>query len=47
MREAEMDQIAGLIHLMLSRFEDQGVRAEVRRRSRELCGRFPLPYRVP
>ena len=47
MREAEMDQIASLIHLMLSRFEDQGVRAEVRRRSRELCGRFPLPYRAP
>ena len=47
MREAEMDEIAGLIHLMLSRFEDQEVRAEVRRRSRELCGRFPLPYRAP
>jgi glycine hydroxymethyltransferase len=47
MREAEMDEIAGLIHLMLSQFEDTGVRAEVRRRSLELCGRFPLPYRVP
>jgi glycine hydroxymethyltransferase len=47
MREAEMDEIAGLIHLMLSRFEDTGVRAEVRRRSLELCGRFPLPYRLP
>ncbi len=47
MREAEMDQIAGLIHLMLSRFEDQAVRADVRRRSLELCGRLPLPYRTP
>ncbi len=47
MREAEMNEIAGLIHLMLSRFEDTGVRAEVRRRSLELCGRFPLPYRLP
>jgi glycine hydroxymethyltransferase len=47
MREPEMEEIAGLIHLMLSRFEDQEVRAEVRRRSRELCGRFPLPYRMP
>jgi glycine hydroxymethyltransferase len=46
MREAEMEEIAGLIHLMLSQFGDQGVRAEVRRRSRELCGRFPLPYRM-
>jgi glycine hydroxymethyltransferase len=47
MREAEMDEIAGLIHLMLSQFEDTGTRAEVRRRSLELCGRFPLPYRLP
>jgi len=47
MREAEMDEIAGLIHLMLSQFEDTGTRAEVRRRSLELCGRFPLPYRRP
>jgi glycine/serine hydroxymethyltransferase len=42
-----MDEIAALIHLMLSEFEDRGVRAEVRRRSLELCGRFPLPYRLP
>jgi glycine hydroxymethyltransferase len=47
MREPEMDEIAALIQLMLSRFEDQGMRAEIRRRSLELCGRFPLPYRVP
>jgi glycine hydroxymethyltransferase len=47
MREAEMEEIAGLIHLMLSRFADQEVRDEVRRRSLELCGRFPLPYRAP
>jgi glycine hydroxymethyltransferase len=47
MREPEMEEIAALIHRMLSRFEDQGVRAEIRRRSQELCGRFPLPYRMP
>ena len=47
MRETEMAEIADLVHLMLSRFSDQGIRDEVRRRSRELCGRFPLPYRVP
>jgi len=47
MREPEMEEVADLIHLMLSRFGDQGVRDEVRRRSLELCGRFPLPYRAP
>ena len=45
MGEAEMDEIAGLVHLMLSGFRDEAVRAEVRRRSLELCRRFPLPYR--
>ena len=47
MREPEMEEVADLIHLMLSRFGEQGVRDEVRRRSLELCGRFPLPYRMP
>src|ERR1035437_4577217 len=47
MGEAEMGEIAELIHRMLSNFDDEGVRAEVRRRSLELCGRFPLPYRLP
>ncbi|MGI8848043.1 MAG: serine hydroxymethyltransferase [Candidatus Dormibacteria bacterium] len=44
MREAEMDEIADLIHRMLTGFSDNAVRVEVRRRSRELCRRFPLPY---
>jgi glycine hydroxymethyltransferase len=46
MREREMEEIADLIHLMLSRFGEEEVRAEVRRRSLELCRRFPLPYRT-
>jgi glycine hydroxymethyltransferase len=45
MGEAEMDEIAGLVHRMLTGFDDQTVRAEVRERSRALCRRFPLPYR--
>jgi glycine hydroxymethyltransferase len=45
MGETEMAEIAELIHMMLSRFGDEAVRAEVRRRSLELCRRFPLPYR--
>jgi len=45
MGEAEMDEIAGLIHRMLTAFDDVEVRAEVRERSRALCRRFPLPYR--
>jgi glycine hydroxymethyltransferase len=46
MGEAEMGEIAALIHLMLTRFADEEARAEVRRRSLELCRRFPLPYRT-
>jgi len=45
MGEAEMDEIAALIHRMLTAFDDLEVRAEVRERSRALCRRFPLPYR--
>jgi glycine hydroxymethyltransferase len=45
MGEAEMDEIAALVHRMLTGFDDAEVRAEVRERSRALCGRFPLPYR--
>jgi glycine hydroxymethyltransferase len=45
MGEAEMDEIGGLVHRMLTGFDDTEVRAEVRERSRALCGRFPLPYR--
>jgi glycine hydroxymethyltransferase len=45
MCEAEMDEIAALVHRMLTGFDDAEVRAEVRERSRALCRRFPLPYR--
>jgi glycine hydroxymethyltransferase len=45
MGEAEMDEIAALVHRMLTGFDDVEVRAEVRERSRALCKRFPLPYR--
>ena len=45
MGEAEMDEIAALVHRMLDGFDDAEVRAEVRERSRALCKRFPLPYR--
>jgi hypothetical protein len=30
---------------MLTNFDDEGVRAQVKGRSLELCRRFPLPYR--
>jgi glycine hydroxymethyltransferase len=45
MGEAEMDEIAALVHRMLTGFDDPEVRSEVRDRSRALCRRFPLPYR--
>ena len=45
MRVAEMDEIGDLIALMLHDFEDEAVRSDVRRRSLDLCRRFPLPYR--
>jgi glycine/serine hydroxymethyltransferase len=45
MAEAEMAEIAELVHMMLTRIADEQVRNEVRRRSHELCLRFPLPYR--
>ena len=45
MGEAEMDEIAALVHGMLTGFDEAEVRAEVRERSRALCRRFPLPYR--
>jgi glycine hydroxymethyltransferase len=45
MGAAEMDEIAGLVQRMLTGFDDADVRTEVRRRSRALCARFPLPYR--
>jgi glycine hydroxymethyltransferase len=45
MGEAEMDEIADLVHSMLTGFDDTDVRADVRARSLALCRRFPLPYR--
>ncbi|HEY6469056.1 MAG TPA: serine hydroxymethyltransferase [Candidatus Dormibacteraeota bacterium] len=45
MGEPEMDEIAALVHHMLTGFDDPDVRADVRARSRALCMRFPLPYR--
>ncbi|MGA7988359.1 MAG: serine hydroxymethyltransferase [Candidatus Dormiibacterota bacterium] len=45
MGEPEMDEIAALVHRMLTGFDDPEVRAEVRERSRALCLRYPLPYR--
>jgi glycine hydroxymethyltransferase len=45
MGEAEMDEIAALVHRMLTGFDEAEVRAGVRERSRALCKRFPLPYR--
>ena len=45
MREAEMDEIAGLIVTMLQHLDDPDVRERVRRQSLALCRRFPLPYR--
>jgi len=46
MQQAEMDEIAALIAMMLDGFDDPQVRATVRERSLELCGRFPLAYRA-
>lgn len=45
MAGVEMAEIAELVHMMLTRLADEQVRNEVRRRSHELCIRFPLPYR--
>ena len=45
MGEPEMDEIAALVHRMLTGFDDAEVRADVRARSLALCRRFPLPYR--
>jgi len=46
MQQAEMDEIAALIAMMLDGFDDPQVRATVRERSLELCRRFPLAYRA-
>jgi glycine hydroxymethyltransferase len=45
MGEAEMDEIADLVSVMLHNFDDAAVHAQVRERSLALCRRFPLPYR--
>jgi glycine hydroxymethyltransferase len=46
MREPEMEEIADLVTLMLTNFDDATVRSRVRERSLALCRRFPLPYRA-
>jgi len=45
MGAAEMDEIAELVTTMLGNLDDQATRDKVRRRSLDLCARFPLPYR--
>jgi glycine hydroxymethyltransferase len=45
MGEAEMNEIADMVAVMLGNFDDLTVRAQVRERSLALCRRFPLPYR--
>ncbi len=47
MREAEMNQIAGWIADILESPEDEELAARTREQVRELCARFPLPYRPP
>jgi len=46
MAEPEMDEIADLLAAMLTHFDDQATRRQVRERSLALCRRFPLPYRT-
>ena len=45
MGEAEMDEIADLITLMLTRMDEPAVHEQVRERSLALCRSFPLAYR--
>jgi len=47
MREPEMDEIADIVHRMLTNFDNPTVREESRERSLTLCRQFPLPYRRP
>ncbi|MGI6575444.1 MAG: serine hydroxymethyltransferase [bacterium] len=42
MKEAEMEEIAELIHLILSHREDEVVQSKVRQGVKGLCDRFPL-----
>jgi RpiB/LacA/LacB family sugar-phosphate isomerase len=44
MKEAEMNQIAGLISEVLDRPDDAGVQASVKQKVRALTAKFPLPY---
>ena len=44
MGEPEMEEIADLVSTLITHLDDPGVRDDVRRRSRALCARFPLPY---
>jgi glycine/serine hydroxymethyltransferase len=45
MREEEMDEIADIVHRVLTNFDSPTVRDEARERSLTLCRNFPLPYR--
>ncbi|HYS01975.1 MAG TPA: serine hydroxymethyltransferase, partial [Candidatus Eisenbacteria bacterium] len=44
MGEGEMAEIADLVATLITHLEDPAVHDDVRRRSRALCERFPLPY---
>ncbi len=44
MGEGEMTEIADLVATLITHLDDAGVHDDVRRRSRALCERFPLPY---
>jgi glycine hydroxymethyltransferase len=44
MREAEMDEIATVIHLVLSNAESEDARQQAKARVLEITARFPLPY---
>ena len=44
MGQPEMRQIADMVATLLQSLDDEGVRGQVRARSRALCERFPLPY---
>jgi glycine hydroxymethyltransferase len=43
MKEAEMEQIAGFIHRLLTNIDDDKVIAEIREKVLELTARFPVP----
>ncbi len=44
MKEAEMAQVADLMHQALSAGDDTATAENIRNKVRELCGQFPLPH---